>query len=78
MARRWSSLSQRTRRLILIGSGFEGALKLAALVDLWRRPKDEVRGSKPVWAVAIVLVNSGGLLPVVYFARGRRRGAGTG
>ena len=50
----------------------EGLLKVAALVDLTRRPASEVRGSKRAWATAIVLVNSAGVLPVVYFRRGRR------
>ncbi|HET8603507.1 MAG TPA: hypothetical protein VFM09_06225 [Marmoricola sp.] len=72
--RRWSDLSERTRRLIVLTGAVEGALKAAALVDLRRRPAEEVRGSKKVWAVAIVLVNSAGALPIGYFALGRRPG----
>lgn len=71
--RRWSDLSQRQRRLILAGAAFEGALKIAALVDLTRRPTDRIRGRKWVWATAIVLVNSVGGAPLVYFLLGRRR-----
>lgn len=70
---RWSDLSPRSRRLIMIGGAFEGALKAAALVDLVRRPAEEVRGSKGLWAAVIVLVNSVGAVPVAYFAYGRRR-----
>jgi hypothetical protein len=70
--RRWNELSLRTRRLIIVAATFEGLLKIGALIDLARRPADEVRGSKPKWATAIVLVNSGGALPLYYFARGRR------
>ena len=33
----------------------------------------EVRGSKKRWAVAIVLVNSAGLVPATYLAVGRRK-----
>jgi hypothetical protein len=58
--------------LIVVGGVVEGAMKGAALVDLARRPASEVRGSKARWAVAIVLVNSLGVLPMTYFARGRR------
>jgi hypothetical protein len=77
MARKkWNELSPRTRRLVVAGAAFEGSLKLAALVDLARRPATAVRGSKPVWAVAIVLVNSLGAVPIAYFVRGRRAASG--
>jgi hypothetical protein len=71
MLRRWSTLSSRTRRLILAAASAEGALKIAALVDLWRRPKEEVRGPKLGWAAAIVIINSAGAVPISYFVRGR-------
>lgn len=71
--RRWSNLSPRTRRLLLIGGAFEGVLKTAALVDLARRRADEVHGSRPLWAAAIVVVNSVGAVPIAYFAYGRAR-----
>jgi hypothetical protein len=71
--KQWSNLSPRIRRLILIGGAFEGVLKVAALVDLVHRPRAEVRGSKPLWAAAIVLVNSVGAVPIAYFAYGRQR-----
>jgi hypothetical protein len=70
--RRWSDLSERSRRLILAGAVAEGALKIAALADLVRRPAGEVRGRKWAWAVALVLVNSAGALPLGYFRFGRR------
>jgi hypothetical protein len=73
MARKkWNELSPRARRLVVAGASVEGALKIAALVDLARRPADRVRGSKKAWATAIVLVNSMGAVPVAYFVRGRR------
>jgi hypothetical protein len=71
--RRWRDLDNRTRRLLLVTAGVEGLLKTAALVDLIRRPADEIRGSKRRWAAAIVLVNSAGVVPITYFVRGRRR-----
>ena len=73
--KRWDELSPRTRQLIIIGAVVEGALKVAALVDLARRPSSEIRGSKLKWAVAIVVVNSAGALPVFYLARVRRPSA---
>lgn len=71
--RRWRDLSEHTRRLILITGAFEGALKIAALLDLRRRPADQVRGSKKAWGAAIVLINSAGAVPIAYFLRGRRK-----
>lgn len=73
--KRWNELSIGTRRLIIVAATFEGLLKIAALIDLARRPADEVRGSKAKWATAIGLVNSAGALPLYYFARGRRPSA---
>lgn len=71
--KRWNELSPSARRLILIGAGFEGVLKLAALADLVRRPAEQIRGSKRVWAFAIVVVSSVGAVPIAYFAYGRKR-----
>jgi len=70
--RRWSDLSGRDRKLIIAGAAFEGALKVAALLDLKRRPAAEVRGSKLAWASALVLINSVGAAPMAYFKFGRR------
>lgn len=71
--KRWSELSPRTRRLIVVSGAFEGVLKIAALVDLARRPATEVRGPKRRWATAVVLINSLGIVPLAYFVVGRRR-----
>lgn len=70
--KRWNDLSPRARRLILMVGAVETMLKIAALVDLARRPAQDVRGSKSRWAMSIAIINSGGLVPVAYFARGRR------
>jgi hypothetical protein len=70
---KWNELSPRTRQLIVLAGTIEGVLKVAALVDLARRPASEVRGSKARWAAAVTLVNSLGVVPIAYFARGRRK-----
>jgi hypothetical protein len=70
--RRWSGLSPRTRQLIVICGAFEDVLKIAALVDLVRRPAIEVRGSKRRWATAVVVLNSLGIVPLAYFIVGRK------
>lgn len=69
---KWSDLSPRTRRVVMVMAALEGAVKVAALVDLARRPASQVRGSKAAWATAITLVNSAGAVPLAYFLRGRR------
>ena len=75
MAKRWSDLSDRNRRLIIAVATAEAVLKTAVLIDLKRRPASQIRGSKRAWIVAAVLVNSAGLGPLSYFVFGRRRNA---
>jgi hypothetical protein len=71
-AQHWNDLNPRARRLIIAGAGVEGILKVAALVDMKRRPADQIRGSKWVWGPAMI-INSAGVIPIAYFALGRRR-----
>lgn len=73
--KRWSERSPQSRRLIIAAGTFEVVLKIVALIDLARRPADEVRGPKARWAFALVLVNSVGLMPLAYFILGRKRHA---
>jgi hypothetical protein len=73
--RRWEDLDPRTRRLIVVAGAIDGVLRLAALIDLARRPATEVRGSKSKWAAAVTLINSLGAVPIAYFALGRRKPA---
>jgi hypothetical protein len=61
--------------LIVVAGAIDGVLKIAALIDLARRPPNEVRGSKPKWVAAVTLVNSLGAVPLAYFAWGRRKPA---
>jgi hypothetical protein len=71
MPTRWSELSDRTRKLIIVGAIAEAILKVAMLVDIRRRPATQIRGSKRIWAIT-ALVNSAGIVPMAYFAFGRR------
>lgn len=72
VTKRWNELNPRVRQMILIGAAFEAGLKVAAMIDLVPRPGPEIRGSKAAWATALVLVNSGGAVPILYLLRGRR------
>ena len=72
-ARRWSDLSEGTRRLIITAAVADAALRVAALIDIKRRPASQIRGRKRVWAAAVAFANSAGVLPISYFLFGRRR-----
>lgn len=75
MARQWSDLSDRSRRLIITAAVAEAILKTAVIIDIRRRPASQIRGSKRMWVVAAVLVNSAGVGSLSYFVFGRRRHA---
>jgi hypothetical protein len=74
--RRWSELSPRARRVIVIAGTADAVLRAVALADLARRPADAVRGSKRSWAAAVGLVSSAGAVPIAYLVLGRRRTSG--
>jgi hypothetical protein len=71
--KKWSDLSERSRRLLIAAAIAEGTLRLAALVDIRRRPASQIRGRKWVWASLVSVVSSAGILPISYFVFGRRR-----
>jgi hypothetical protein len=71
--KQWSDLSKRTRRLLIITAAAEGILKAAALVDIKRRPASQIRGPKWMWAAALAVVGSAGVLPISYFVFGRQQ-----
>ena len=75
MATRWGDLSESSRRLIIAAAIGEAVLKTAVLIDIRRRPASQIRGSKRMWIVVAVLVNSAGVGSLSYFAFGRRRPA---
>jgi hypothetical protein len=70
--KQWSDLSPRTRRLLTVTAVIEGILKLAALIDIKRRPASQIRGPKWPWATAVAVISSAGVLPISYFVLGRR------
>ena len=71
--RQWSDLSPRTRGLLITAAVAEGILKVAALIDIKRRPASQIRGPKWIWAAVVAIVSSAGILPISYFVLGRRR-----
>ena len=68
--KKWSELSTRNRRLMAVAGVIEVVLLAATLIDLKRRPADQIRGSKRMWR-ALAFINVIG--PIAYFTFGRRR-----
>jgi Phospholipase_D-nuclease N-terminal len=69
-AERWAGLSERQRALLVGAAAAELSLKVAALVDIARRPADRIRGPKVLWRAAMAVNLIG---PLSYFLFGRRR-----
>jgi hypothetical protein len=70
---RWSNLSNGQRAALGAAAAAELSLKIAALIDIKRRPAEQIRGPKALWRSAQVVNLLG---PVSYFAFGRRGSRG--
>ncbi|HTZ92462.1 MAG TPA: PLDc N-terminal domain-containing protein [Streptosporangiaceae bacterium] len=68
--RRWAELGSRQRAFLLVAAAGELSLKIAALIDIKRRPADQIRGPKTLWRAAMAVNLLG---PLSYFAIGRKR-----
>ena len=72
-SRRWRDLSPARRAAVLSVAAVDLGLRTWALVDLRRRPAENVKGPKAAWAAGLSVVSSAGLLPLAYLVFGRRR-----
>jgi hypothetical protein len=68
--RRWSDLSGAQKGTIILSGMVQVGLLAAALVDIYRRPAEEIRGRKRLWAAAAFINYVG---PISYFLFGRKR-----
>ncbi len=68
--RRWSELTAAQKSVIALASTVQIGLLVAALVDIYRRPDEKIRGDKRAWAVA-AFINFVG--PISYFIFGRKQ-----
>jgi hypothetical protein len=68
--RRWSELTRTQQVAIVTLGAVELALTATALVDLARRPGDQVRGRKALWAIGVLVQPVG---PIAYLCVGRVR-----
>ena len=62
--KRWGDLSSTQRKAVVLSGVVQLGLLAAALADIYRRPAEEIRGAKRLWAAA-AFVNS--LDPISYF-----------
>jgi len=68
----WRERTTKQRLGIILQAGIQLGLLVVALYDLRKRPADQVRGPKRIWAL-VCGVNYLGLGPIAYFLIGRRR-----
>lgn len=69
--KKWSEMSPGQQAAVLTLISVELSLTVTALVDLYRRPADRVRGRKALWVPAIFVQPVG---PVAYLVWGAKRG----
>jgi hypothetical protein len=66
--KKWSELSGVQQALLLTLISVEVSLTATAMVDLVRRPPEQVHGRKGLWALAMFVQPVG---PIAYLARHR-------
>lgn len=67
--KKWQDLSRGQQAAVAVVGVVEVVLTTVALVDLVRRPAEQVRGPKLAWALASFVQPVG---PIAYLALGRR------
>jgi hypothetical protein len=73
--KKWSELPTSTRIGVVLMGMIQLSLMVAALVDIRKRPAEQIKGSKKLWT-ALAFVNWVG--PIAYFVIGRKRGTTSG
>lgn len=68
----WRDLPPATRRAIPLGATLDLSLRAWAIIDLLKRPEEQVKGNKSLWAVALAVVSSAGALPIAYLVWARK------
>lgn len=68
--KRWEDFGPGQRRVIVGGVVVTGVLQALMLWDLWRRPAEQIRGSKRAWVLASFVRPFG---QIAYVRWGRKR-----
>ena len=66
--KQWQDFSPAAKAGAIVAGIVQFSLLAAALVDIWRRPAEQVRGPKWAWAMAAFINYVG---PISYFLFGR-------
>jgi hypothetical protein len=69
--KQWSDLSPQKQLTISVVGLIQVSLLAAALIDIRRRPAEQIKGSKKLWTL-VAFINFVG--PIAYFMIGRKRG----
>jgi len=67
--KQWGDFTPSQQKAIIVAFAVEAVLTTVALVDLARRPRAQVRGPKPLWALGCFVQPVG---PLAYLLIGRR------
>jgi hypothetical protein len=70
--KQWSDLTAREKTPFVVRGIIQFVLLAVALMDIHRRPAEEIAGSKWLWS-AVALANFMGIGPIAYFLFGRKR-----
>jgi hypothetical protein len=68
--KRWDDLSGAQKGAIVLSGVVQLGLLAAALVDIYRRPTEEIRGAMQLWTAAAFINYIG---PISYFLFGPKR-----
>ena len=67
--KKWSELSSPAKVGSVVIGVIQVSLMIAALVDIYRRPAEEINGSKAMWT-GLAFINT--VVPIAYFVKGRK------
>ena len=70
--KRWSELSTTARAAIIGMAAADAGLRAWALRDLAGRKADQVNGPKWLWAGALGVLSTPGVIPAAYLVVGRK------
>lgn len=66
----WSDLTKPQQATMTVLATVQLGLLVAALFDIYKRPPEQINGSKSMWALLSLIDFVG---PIAYFMRGRKR-----
>ncbi|NLG48289.1 DUF5652 family protein [Gordonia sp. (in: high G+C Gram-positive bacteria)] len=72
MAIKFKDLPPTARTGLIVLAAVDAGLRFWAVSDLRSRDDSEINGSRRLWSLGLSLLNTAGVLPVVYLVRGRR------